>query len=185
VVFTAGMCGPHDAYTRYLKGFDLLMYDDYPFYTFIRGRKAADAAINEVGTTAANCVSAAHRYHKLGPIMVLQGFGHGVKDGPFAYRDPAYLEERAMFWDTVQAGVPMIVFWDDGFTDRWVGISVRRVVQQWRGPQAIHLRPILAPPPSRMLPARSGKPAGAGKSVHPQPTARFSHLLFPVPALST
>jgi hypothetical protein len=179
-VFTVGMCGLNDLYTRYLKGFDLLMYDDYPFYTFTHGREGSREAVREVQITARNCVRSARYYHKLGPIMVLQGFGQGVKDGPFSYRDPTYAEEKAMFWNTVHARVKAILFWSDQFADRSVGLRVRRVVVEWRGPHAVRLPHVTRDRQSGVHHglSTSRTDSSARRPVSHTPVPQFSRLLF-------
>jgi hypothetical protein len=132
VVFTLGQCrfGRH-LDRRYLQAFDLLMCDDYPFYTFVRSHSQSLAAIREFQDTTRHAVYTARHFHKLGPIMVAQGFGNGVKDGPFWYRDPTYVEQRAMFHDALAAGAKGILYFNDEQADGTVKSDVHAIVSQW------------------------------------------------------
>ena len=132
VVFTEGSCRFGARVSKaYLKGFDILMFDDYPFYGFMHSHRDSVNGIREFRRSTRNCVATAHRYHKRGPFMVMQGFGKGIKDGPFSYRDPTYYEEKTMFRVAIRNGAHGILFWSDQFADRTVTHNVSRIVGAW------------------------------------------------------
>jgi hypothetical protein len=132
VVFALGGCRFGKGLSRrYLRGFDLLMFDDYPFYTFMRSRGASQAGIREFSSATRHCVNAARRYHKIGPLMVVQGFGHGVADGGLEWRDPSFYEESSVFRDAMKLGAKGILFYADGYADRAVSENVQRIVGRW------------------------------------------------------
>jgi hypothetical protein len=157
VVFSLGACSFGDWLDRgYLKAFDLLMFDEYPFYRSMKGPMASLAGIREFQNATRGCVAAAHRFHKQGPIMVEQGFGNGVHDGPFTYRDPTYAEEKAMFQYAVRAGAPGILFFDDAQADHRMRVEVRSIVSTWRRGIPHRYRPLLPAP----LVTASSPPSG-------------------------
>jgi hypothetical protein len=179
VVFTLGQCrfGRH-LDRRYLRGFDLLMCDDYPFYTFVRSHSQSLAAIREFQSTTRHCVYTARHFHKLGPIMVAQGFGNGVKDGPFMFRDPTFAEQKAMFHDAVAAGAKGILYFNDDQADKAVKASVRTIVTGWYRTLPSQYRPHPVP----------AKPAPAPAQPAPNPSygvpAKEHNQPAPPPALT-
>jgi hypothetical protein len=111
----------------YLAAFDLLMYDYYPFYTTIpalRSWKAAGTADNE-------CAQSAREHHKQGPILVLQAFGQGWRDGPFQWRDPSLGETRCLFALAQQSGAQGVLFWSDEHADAAVAHNTNGVIAAW------------------------------------------------------
>jgi hypothetical protein len=118
--------GPRAIKRRYLAGFDLLMFDDYPFYTITTDRQA----LREFHRDTRNCVASAQRYHKLGPIMVAQGFG-GLHDGPYTWRSPTLRDERSMVRDALATGTLGILFYSDQYASphliQTVGAAVHTV----------------------------------------------------------
>ncbi|MGH2444377.1 MAG: hypothetical protein ACRDFX_14580, partial [Chloroflexota bacterium] len=89
VVFSTGGCrfGAGHIDPAYLKGFDLLMFDIYPFYARVH---VAASRVSQRDFGA--CVQSARRFHKSGPIIVVQAFGNGMSDGRLAWRDPTFAE---------------------------------------------------------------------------------------------
>jgi hypothetical protein len=129
VVFMSGECRFGHRYIdpAFLQGFDILMFDRYPFYLNLTGFDPyADAH-----RVAVNCVRSARDHEKSGPIMVLQGFGKGVKDGAFAYRDPTYQESLRNVQAVTSAGVRDILFWNDRNADHRVWTNIERIVTVW------------------------------------------------------
>jgi hypothetical protein len=92
----------------YWRAFDLLMYDEYPFYT--------DSGVSESVATVAShyrrCVSEARAHDKLGPIFILQGFG-ALHDGPFVWRYPSAAEEASLLRAAVKSGAQGVVWYVD------------------------------------------------------------------------
>jgi hypothetical protein len=185
VIFTTGSCGFGRQLDRgYLKGFDLLMFDDYPFYSFMRSHADSMGGIREFQTATRDCVAAAHRFHKKGPIMVEQSFGNGVHDGPYMFRDPTYTEERAMFADAVKAGARGILFFHDLYADRHMRAAVHSIVSSWYRTIPRRFRPRL-PVPETVTPlapsAASAPSAHFAHSSHSEHTVNTAPSL-PVPA---
>jgi hypothetical protein len=132
-VFTSGRCrfGTGAIDPRYLAGFDLLMFDRYPFYqpSFYRTIPRFNP-LRDAREVDANCVRSARVYHKLGPIMVLQGFGKGMRDGPFAWRDPSFRETSCTFRLAAASGARGVLFWSDQYADEQVQQNVEAVMRR-------------------------------------------------------
>jgi hypothetical protein len=129
VVFGTLQCrfGPGGLDPGYLAGFDLLMYDYYPFYTTIPAPRSWQVA----AATDAQCARSAREHHKQGPILVLQAFGHGWRDGPLAWRDPALGETRCLFALAQQSGAQGVLFWSDEHADAVVARNTNGVIAAW------------------------------------------------------
>ncbi len=127
VVFTTGQClvGQGAIDPGYLAGFDLLMFDRYPFYTNLPGVRP----LEDERAVDANCVRSARTYRKLGPILVLQGFGKGQKDGPFLWRDPTYQETLCSFRLALAAGAQGVLFYSDQYADPYVWHNVQQIIR--------------------------------------------------------
>jgi len=130
VIFTTGQClfGQGAIDPAYLTGFDLLMFDRYPFYTNLPGVRP----LQDQRTVDSNCVRSARDDHKLGPILVLQGFGKGQKDGPFTWRDPTYQETLCSFRTALAAGASGVLFYSDQYADARVRRNVDRIMRAHR-----------------------------------------------------
>jgi hypothetical protein len=130
VVFTTGQClfGQGAIDPAYLAGFDLLMFDRYPFYTNLPDVHP----LQDERKIDANCVQSARITHKLGPIMVLQGFGKGQKDGPFTWRDPTYQETLCSFRVALAAGALGVLFYSDQYADDSVRHNVDHIIRLHR-----------------------------------------------------
>lgn len=126
VNFTTGQCrfGPHAIDPGYLHGFDLLLFDRYPFYMNMPNFNP----LKDARAIDAQCVRTTRRHHKRGPIMVLQGFGHGWRDGPFVWRDPTYRETACDVALARREGVGGVLFWSDQYADAPVRDNVQRVL---------------------------------------------------------
>jgi hypothetical protein len=184
-IFTTGNCDFGRQLNRgYLNGFDLLMFDDYPFYSFMRSHADSVAGIDEFHIATRDCVAAAHRFHKQGPIMVEQSFGNGFRDGPYMFRDPTYAEEKAMFVGAVKAGVPGILFFHDLYADRHMRAAVHSIVSSWYRTIPLRFRPRLPVPETVPPPAPSAASASSAHfahSSHSEHTANTAPSI-PVPA---
>lgn len=130
VDFATGQCrfGPGAIDPRYLPGFDLFIFDRYPFYTNLPGVDP----LQDIAAIATTCMRTARTYHKLGPILVLQGFGNGTRDGPFVWRDPKYQETLCSVRLVAHAGALGVLFWTDQHADAAVRRNTDTVVHQWR-----------------------------------------------------
>jgi hypothetical protein len=132
VDFFSGNClfGPGKIDRAYLNGFDLLMFDHYIFYqkSFYENLPHFDPLADERKVDA-NCVASARKYHKLGPIIVLQGFGKGTRDGPFNYRDPTYHEVLCSILLAERAGATGGLFYRDGKASANLHKNIYRAVR--------------------------------------------------------
>lgn len=129
VVFTTGGCrfGPGAIDAGYLAGFDLLMFDYYPFYRNLRvSHPALHAQRNDQ-----NCVQSAREYRKSGPIIVVQSFGSGQHTGPFQWRDPSYTETECQVALAEASGATGVLFWDDQISDAHVRRDSNRIIRHW------------------------------------------------------
>jgi hypothetical protein len=130
VIFTTGQClfGQGAIDPAYVAGFDLLMFDRYPFYTNLPNVHPLQDELK----IDANCVESARVNRKLGPIMVLQGFGKGQRDGPFTWRDPTYQETLCSFRIALAAGAAGVLFYSDRYADASVRHNVDRIIRMHR-----------------------------------------------------
>jgi hypothetical protein len=93
----------------YWSSFDLLMYDEYPFYA----TPGLSETLPQVEEHYRSCVRFARRHHKLGPILVLQGFGD-APDGPSAlWRWPNAAEQRILATSAARIGASGVLWWAD------------------------------------------------------------------------
>jgi hypothetical protein len=129
VVFSTGHCrfGAGAIDPDYLAGFDLLLFDYYPFYAGIPAGVSWRAA--EQDNTA--CVQSAQKDGKQGPILVLQAFGAGWKDGPLRWRDPTSGETSCLFALAAASGAKGVLFWSDQHADAAVLRNTSRVIAAW------------------------------------------------------
>lgn len=129
VVFTTGGCrfGPQGIDPAYLDGFDLLLFDIYPFYAV----PAVADPLAVIRQTEQTCVDMVRQHQKLGPIMVLQAFGRGVKDGSFTWRDPTAHETACSFAGALRAGALGVLFWSDQKADAQVQRNTDDVIAAW------------------------------------------------------
>jgi hypothetical protein len=129
VVFGTEQCrfGPAGLDPGYLAGFDVLMYDYYPFYATVPAARSWQLAAR----TDTECVGSAREHRKQGPILVLQAFGRGWRDGPLQWRDPALGETRCLFALAQQSGAEGVLFWSDEHADAVVARNTNEVIAAW------------------------------------------------------
>jgi hypothetical protein len=89
VVFMSGFCrfGGAGIDVRYIGGFDILMFDYYPFWK----NDVSRSDLRRVGIVDANCRASAQSLH-VPFILVLQAFGDGVSEDGVRWRDPSPYE---------------------------------------------------------------------------------------------